>query len=136
MNKLPLCSTLINLELFHVSVQPSEEGDELIQKMQQYPHIRICQAANANYSVSDVVKILEDTSGRTMFLDYFSHNVRNYLIQSGKTAVALITNNVNTTKASSFFGAYLSLLGSYAPIQTTSRRRRGISLATIFFTLI
>ena len=80
--------------------------------MQKYPHIRICQAANANYSVSEVVKIIEDTSGRTMFLDYFSHNVRNYLIQSGKTAVALITNNVNTTKASSFFGAYLSLLGT------------------------
>jgi len=45
-----------------------------------------------------------------MFLDYFDHNIRNYLIKSEKLAVALVTSNVNTSKATSFFGAYMSLL--------------------------
>jgi hypothetical protein len=45
-----------------------------------------------------------------MFLDYFSHNVRSHLIKTGKLAVALVTSNVNTSKATSFFGAYISLL--------------------------
>ena len=82
--------------------------------MQKCPHIRICEDARANYSQKQAAEVLGDIEGRTMFLDYFSHNVRNYLIESGKMAVALITNNVNTSKAASFFGAYMSLQGNYS----------------------
>lgn len=45
-----------------------------------------------------------------MFLDYFNHNIRNHLIETGRLALAFFTSNTNTSKATSFFGAYMSLL--------------------------
>lgn len=83
---------------------------KLVEQMQVNPHIRICQASNANYSQEQAIEVLKESMKKTMFLDYFNHNIRNHLIQSNRLAVALITSNVNTSKATSFFGAYMSLL--------------------------
>ena len=80
--------------------------------MQKYPHIKICQATNANYTSNHVVDILKEADKKTIFLDYFSQNVRNYLMQSEKWAVALFTNNPNTSRSTSFFGAYMSIQGT------------------------
>jgi hypothetical protein len=92
--------------------------------MRANPHVKICQARNANYTAAQAVTILEDLSARALFVDYFSHNVRNYLLQSKKLAVALITNNANTSTATSFFGAYMSLQGTPPLIQTSQTSAR------------
>jgi len=91
----------------------------LRREIENYPHIKVCSAKNANYTQAEAIKILQKTVKSTLFLDYFNQNVRNYLIKSKKLAVALITNNVNTTKAASFFTSYLSLESIPQTIKTS-----------------
>ena len=112
LHKLTTCTNNINDNLFHIAVKKHQNFTSLVDSMQKYPHIKICQASNANYTSSHVVEILQEAGKKTIFLDYFSHNVRNYLMQSQKWAVALFTNNPNTSRSTSFFGAYMSIQGT------------------------
>lgn len=77
--------------------------------MQNYPIVKICEAKHANFSQYQGLEILKLIKDKTLFMDYFSHNLRSYLIQSQKLAVALITKNSNSSKSKEFFATYLSL---------------------------
>lgn len=77
--------------------------------MQKYPIIKICEAKDANFSQLQGLEILKLMKDKTLFFDYFSHNLRNYLIHSQKLAIALITTNSNSSKSKEFFSTYLSL---------------------------
>lgn len=52
---------------------------------------------------------MQQSDKKTLYFDYFDNNIRNYLIQSKKLAIAIISSSKNTSRVNSFFESYLSL---------------------------
>ena len=58
-----------------------------------------------------------------IYFDYFSHNIRNYLIKSEKLAIALITNQKNTSFVQSYLNIYFQSL-KYHFIQNETQKQQ------------
>jgi hypothetical protein len=81
--------------------------------MLKHPHIKICSSPSSNITSNKAISILKDTDKKTLYFDYFSNNLRNYLIQSQKVAVAIITTEKNTSRVNSYLQSYISLNSKY-----------------------
>lgn len=60
--------------------------------MMNHPHIKLCKTGQSNITSQKAIEILKTTDKDPLYFDYFSNNVRNYLIKSNKIVVAILTN--------------------------------------------